>query len=134
MTESVLMHHVEFTAPVLERLKKMGVRLAVDDFGTGYSSLSYLRQFPVDTLKVDQSFVREIDSETGNAPIIGAVISMGRSLNLLVIAEGIETAEQLATLQSYGCDRGQGFYFSRPVPAPEFSKLLESGIPLTVQV
>jgi diguanylate cyclase (GGDEF)-like protein len=134
MTESVLMHHVEFTAPVLERLKKMGVRLAVDDFGTGYSSLSYLRQFPVDTLKVDQSFVREIDSETGNAPNIGAVISMGRSLNLLVIAEGIETAEQLATLQSYGCDRGQGFYFSRPVPAPEFSKLLESGIPLTVQV
>lgn len=134
MTESVLMHHVEFTAPVLQELKTMGVRLAVDDFGTGYSSLSYLRQFPVDTLKVDQSFVREIDGETGDAPIIGAVISMGRSLNLLVIAEGIETAEQLTTLQSYGCDRGQGFYFSRPVPALEFAKLLESGIPLPVQV
>jgi EAL domain-containing protein (putative c-di-GMP-specific phosphodiesterase class I) len=83
---------------------------------------------------VDQSFVREIDGETGDAPIIGAVISMGRSLNLLVIAEGIETAEQLTTLQSYGCDRGQGFYFSRPVPALEFAKLLESGIPLPVQV
>jgi diguanylate cyclase (GGDEF)-like protein/PAS domain S-box-containing protein len=133
LKESVLMQHVEFTAPLLQKLKEMGVRLAVDDFGTGYSSLSYLRQFPVDTLKVDQSFVREIKSETSDAPIICAVINMGRSLNLRVIAEGIDTAEQLAYLQAYGCDRGQGFYFSRPVPALEFAKLLEYGISQPVE-
>ena len=117
LTESVLMQHAEFTAPVLQKLKAMGVRLAIDDFGTGYSSLSYLRQFPIDTLKVDQSFVHEINADTDDATIISAVINMGRSLKHRVIAEGVETAEQLAFLQAHGCDEGQGYYFSRPVSA-----------------
>lgn len=128
LTESVLMEHAEFTAPLLQKLKAMGVRLAIDDFGTGYSSLSYLRQFPIDTLKVDQSFVHEIEAGTDDATIISAVISLGRSLKHRVIAEGVETAEQLPFLQARGCDEGQGYYFSRPVPAPQFAKLLETGL------
>jgi EAL domain-containing protein (putative c-di-GMP-specific phosphodiesterase class I) len=128
LTESILMQHVEFTAPVLHKLKAMGVRLAVDDFGTGYSSLSYLRQFPIDTLKIDQSFVREIDANTDDAPIITAVINMAKSLKHRVLAEGVETVEQLAFLQAHGCDKAQGYYFSSPVPAANFAKLLETGI------
>ena len=128
LTETVLMKHAEFTAPVLQKLKAMGVRLAIDDFGTGYSSLSYLRQFPIDTLKVDQSFVHEINADTDDATIICAVISLGGSLKHRVIAEGVETAAQLAFLQAHGCDEGQGFYFSRPLSAPQFAKLLETGI------
>jgi diguanylate cyclase (GGDEF)-like protein/PAS domain S-box-containing protein len=115
LTESVLMRHPESTAPVLQRLKGMGVRLAIDDFGTGYSSLSYLRQFPIDTLKVDQSFVHEIDSANDNATLVDAMISMGRSLKHRVIAEGVETAGQLAFLLAHGCNQGQGYYFSRPL-------------------
>jgi diguanylate cyclase (GGDEF)-like protein/PAS domain S-box-containing protein len=127
LTESVLMQHAEFTVPVLKKLKAMGVRLAIDDFGTGYSSLSYLRQFPIDTLKVDQSFVNGINADTDDATIINAVINMGSNLNHRVIAEGVETVEQLAFLQAHGCDEGQGYYFSRPVPASQFAKLLEAG-------
>jgi diguanylate cyclase (GGDEF)-like protein/PAS domain S-box-containing protein len=127
LTESVLMQHAEFTVPVLKKLKAMGVRLAIDDFGTGYSSLSYLRQFPIDTLKVDQSFVNGINADTDDATIINAVINMGSNLKHRVIAEGVETVEQVAFLQAHGCDEGQGFYFSRPVPAPQFAKLLEAG-------
>ena len=120
------MQHAEFTVPVLKKLKAMGVRLAIDDFGTGYSSLSYLRQFPIDTLKVDQSFVNRINADTNDATIINAVINMGSNLNHRVIAEGVET-EQVAFLQAHGCDEGQGYYFSRPVPASQFAKLLEAG-------
>ena len=127
LTESVLMQHAKFTVPVLEKLKAMGVRLAIDDFGTGYSSLSYLRQFPIDTLKVDQSFVHGINADTDGATIINAVINMGSNLNHRVIAEGVETVEQVAFLQAHGCDEGQGYYFSRPVPASQFAKLLEAG-------
>src|ERR1700693_4589152 len=127
LTESVLMQHAKFTVPVLKELKAMGVRLAIDDFGTGYSSLSYLRQFPIDTLKVDQSFVHGINADTDDATIINAVINMGSNLNHRVIAEGVETVEQVAFLQAHGCDEGQGYYFSRPVPAPQFAKLLEAG-------
>ncbi|NDQ55472.1 MAG: EAL domain-containing protein [Acidipila sp.] len=128
LTESVLMRHAEFTVPVLRKLKALGVRLAIDDFGTGYSSLSYLRQFPIDTLKVDKSFVQEIDADTGDATIISAVIDMGGSLKHRVIAEGVETVEQVAFLQAHGCDEAQGYYFSRPMLAPQFAKLLESGV------
>jgi diguanylate cyclase (GGDEF)-like protein/PAS domain S-box-containing protein len=124
LTESVLMQHAEFTVPVLQKLKAMGVRLAIDDFGTGYSSLSYLRQFPIDTLKVDQSFIHEINAETDEATIISAVINMGCHLKHRVIAEGVETAEQLAFLRAHGCDEGQGYYFGRPMPALETAKLL----------
>ena len=127
LTESVLMQHAEFTVPVLKKLKAMGVRLAIDDFGTGYSSLSYLRQFPIDTLKVDQSFVNGINADTDDATIINAVINMGSNLKHRVIAEGVETVEQVAFLQAHGCDEGQGYYFSRPVPASQFAKLLEAG-------
>ena len=127
LTESVLMQHAEFTVPVLKKLKAMGIRLAIDDFGTGYSSLSYLRQFPIDTLKVDQSFVNGINADTDDATIINAVINMGSNLNHRVIAEGVETVEQVAFLQAHGCDEGQGYYFSPPVPASQFAKLLEAG-------
>ena len=131
LTESVLMQHAEFSVPLLQKLKAMGVRLAVDDFGTGYSSLSYLRQFPIDTLKVDQSFIHEINAETDEATIISAVINMGCRLKHRVIAEGVETAEQLAFLQAHGCDEGQGYYFSRPMPAAETAKLLELSMAMT---
>ena len=126
------MQRVEFTVPLLQQLKAMGVHVAIDDFGTGYSSLSYLRQFPIDTLKVNQSFVREIDADTDNSTIISSVINMGRNLKHRVIAEGVETAAQLAFLQLHGCHEGQGYYFSRPVPGPQFAKLLETGISAVV--
>jgi diguanylate cyclase (GGDEF)-like protein/PAS domain S-box-containing protein len=128
LTESVLMQHAESTASVLQALKAMGVQLAVDDFGTGYSSLSYLRRFPIDALKVDQSFVRQITADADDAIIASAVISMGKSLKLRVVAEGVETREQLAFLQDRCCDEGQGYYFSRPVVAEQFAKLLGTGI------
>jgi diguanylate cyclase (GGDEF)-like protein/PAS domain S-box-containing protein len=131
LTESVLMQHAEFSVPVLRNLKAMGVRLAIDDFGTGYSSLSYLRQFPIDTLKVDQSFIHEINAETDEATIISAVINMGCRLKHRVIAEGVETAEQLAFLRAHGCDEVQGYYFAQPMPALETAKLLELGMPMT---
>jgi len=110
----------------------MGVQLAVDDFGTGYSSLSYLSQFPINSLKIDKSFVQAIKSEQTDAPIICAVINMGRGLMQRVVAEGVETREQLAFLQSRGCDEGQGYYFSRPLVAEQFAKLLETGLSATV--
>jgi diguanylate cyclase (GGDEF)-like protein/PAS domain S-box-containing protein len=132
LSESVLMQHAESSVPVLQKLKAMGVRLAIDDFGTGYSSLSYLRQFPIDTLKVDQSFIHEINADTDEATIISAVINMGCRLKHRVIAEGVETAEQLAFLRAHGCDEGQGFYFGRPMPAEETAKLLEMGVESTI--
>jgi diguanylate cyclase (GGDEF)-like protein len=132
LTESVLMQHAEATASVLQALKGMGVQLAVDDFGTGYSSLSYLRRFPIDALKIDQSFVRDITSNPDDATIVSAVINMGRSLKQRVIAEGVETREQFAFLQTQHCGEGQGYYFSRPVLAGQFAKLLETGISTTV--
>jgi diguanylate cyclase (GGDEF)-like protein/PAS domain S-box-containing protein len=128
LTESVLMQHAESSVSVLRTLKSIGVRLAVDDFGTGYSSLSYLKRFPIDSLKIDQSFVHDITTDTNGATIVSAVISMARSLRQCVIAEGVETEEQITFLQAYGCDEAQGYYFSKPVVAHEFAKLLETGI------
>ena len=107
----------------------MGVQVAIDDFGTGYSSLSYLRQFPIDALKVDQSFVQEISADPAGTSIVCAVISMGRSLGHRVIAEGVETREQLAFLQAQRCGEGQGYYFSRPLVAEQFVSLLDPGLP-----
>ena len=124
LTESVLVQDIESTMAVLHALKALGVQLAIDDFGTGYSSLSYLRQFPVDTLKIDQSFVRDIAAGNGDATIVSAVIGMGNSLKLRVSAEGVETREQLVFLQAEQCDEGQGFYFSPPVDAETFAELL----------
>jgi EAL domain-containing protein (putative c-di-GMP-specific phosphodiesterase class I) len=127
LTESVLMKHAESTAATLQDLREKGVRVAVDDFGTGYSSLSYLKKFPIDALKIDQSFVRQIGTAGDDAAIVTAVINMARSLKLLVIAEGVETQEELEFLQAHQCEEGQGYYFSRPVPPEQFSKLLETG-------
>jgi diguanylate cyclase (GGDEF)-like protein/PAS domain S-box-containing protein len=129
LTESVMMKRAESAASVLKALRAKGVRVAVDDFGTGYSSLSYLRKFPIDSLKIDQSFVRQITSTPPETTIVAAIISMGRSLNLQVVAEGVETEEELAFLQGHRCDEAQGYFFSRPVPAEQFAKLLKSGIP-----
>jgi diguanylate cyclase (GGDEF)-like protein len=127
LTESVLMRHAEATVGALQKLKTLGVQLAVDDFGTGYSSLSYLKRFPVDALKIDQSFVHEITSSHHDATIVSAVISMGRNLNQRVIAEGVETREQLLFLRAEQCEEGQGYYFGRPVSAGEFAALLGAG-------
>jgi len=127
LTETVLMRHADSTAAALDQLKAIGVRLAVDDFGTGYSSLSYLTQFPIDTLKVDRSFVRDVASGK-DAIVVCAVIGMGNSLHHRVVAEGVETLEQVEFLQAHGCDEGQGYYFSRPVDAQQFAKLLKTGI------
>jgi len=126
LTESVLMKHAESTVSVLKSLKSIGVQLAVDDFGTGYSSLSYLRQFPIDSLKVDQSFVHEISSKSEDSVIVSAVISMGNSLNKRVIAEGVETREQLDFLTAAGCEEAQGYYFNRPMVADQFASLLDT--------
>jgi diguanylate cyclase (GGDEF)-like protein/PAS domain S-box-containing protein len=128
LTESVLMKRAESAAFVLKTLRARGVRVAVDDFGTGYSSLSYLRKFPIDALKIDQSFVRQITTTPTDTSIVTAVISMGRSLKLRVIAEGVETQEELEFLQGLQCDEAQGYYFSRPVAAQAFAEMLKTGI------
>jgi diguanylate cyclase (GGDEF)-like protein/PAS domain S-box-containing protein len=128
LTESVLMKHADSTASILNALKAKGVQVAVDDFGTGYSSLSYLGKFPIDALKIDQSFVRQITPAPGETTIVAAVISMGRSLNLRVVAEGVETQPELAFLQAHQCDEAQGYYFSPPVPAQQFAELIENAV------
>jgi diguanylate cyclase (GGDEF)-like protein/PAS domain S-box-containing protein len=125
LTESVLMKHASSTENILKTLRARGVQLAVDDFGTGYSSLSYLRKFPINALKIDQSFVRQITTAPDETTIVTAVISMGRSLKLRVVAEGVETQEELAFLQAQQCDEAQGYYFSRPVLLQEFAKMLQ---------
>jgi EAL domain-containing protein (putative c-di-GMP-specific phosphodiesterase class I) len=126
------MEDAESTAAVLQELKVMGVHLAVDDFGTGYSSLSYLRQFPIDILKIDQSFVNQITADPDDSSIVSAIINMGKSLKHLVVAEGVETAEQRAYLQTQHCAEGQGYLFSRPLAAAQFAQLLQIGIAETV--
>jgi diguanylate cyclase (GGDEF)-like protein/PAS domain S-box-containing protein len=129
LTESVLMKYPEAVEPTLRALRTRDVQLAVDDFGTGYSSLSYLSKFSIDALKIDQSFVRQIATRAHETAIVSAIISMGRSLNLRVIAEGVETEEELAFLQTQHCDEAQGYLFSRPLPPAEFAKVLEKQSP-----
>ena len=129
LTESVLMKHVESAKAILQTLREKGTRMAVDDFGTGYSSLSYLRTFRVDALKIDQSFVRAITTAPDDTTILTSMIRLGRSLKLRVVAEGVETSEELAFLKTHQCDEAQGYFFSRPVPAPQFANLLRAGIP-----
>ncbi len=124
LTESMLMRHAEDTLRTLEALHEMGVQIAIDDFGTGYSSLSYLRRFPIDALKIDRSFVQDIGVDPDGAAIVRAIIAMAHTLKLRVIAEGVETPEQLAFLRAYGCDEMQGYLFSRPQAADEIGNLL----------
>jgi diguanylate cyclase (GGDEF)-like protein/PAS domain S-box-containing protein len=127
LTEGVLMEDAKSATSLLLALKAMGVHLAVDDFGTGYSSLSYLRKFPIDALKIDQSFIHQNTTTPDESTIVSAVIAMGRSLKLRVVAEGVETLEELIVLQGLQCDEAQGFYFSRPVAAAQFADLLQKG-------
>jgi diguanylate cyclase (GGDEF)-like protein/PAS domain S-box-containing protein len=123
VTEGVLMNRTEIVATVLHALKEQGIRTAVDDFGTGYSSLGYLRKFPLDTLKIDRAFVQQISVIHGDTAIVRAIISMGRSLNLQVIAEGVETSEDLAFLKAHKCGQAQGHYFSKSLSSVQFAKL-----------
>jgi diguanylate cyclase (GGDEF)-like protein/PAS domain S-box-containing protein len=132
LTESALMLRAESSAAILHSLKAMGVHLAVDDFGTGYSSLSYLQRFPIDILKIDKSFVHQITGDLDDSPIVGAIINMGKSLKQRVIAEGVETEQQLTFLQGQHCLEGQGYLFSQPLPAAQFAHLLQTGIAETV--
>ncbi len=127
ITESTVMHDADAVILLLGKLKDLGVRLAVDDFGTGYSSLSHLKRFPIDKLKIDQSFVRDVMVDPDNAAITSTIISMARSLKLKVIAEGVETADQLAFLKKRECDEMQGYYFSKPMPADQITHMMASG-------
>ncbi len=124
ITESVVMDEAEKTVDTLRNLKALGVSLAIDDFGTGYSSLSYLRRFPVDTLKIDRSFIHNLGAQSEETEIVRAILSLARTLRLKVVAEGVETEEQLAQLQALGCDLVQGYLFSRPLSAEDASALL----------
>ncbi len=126
ITESAIMQHVEHTLLLLEKLRRMGIQLSIDDFGTGYSGLNYLKRLPVQTLKIDQSFVRDLVSNSGDEAIVAAIISLAKNFNMRVIAEGVETSEQLAFLRSLHCDECQGYLFSRPVPAADFTALLDA--------
>jgi EAL domain-containing protein (putative c-di-GMP-specific phosphodiesterase class I) len=129
LTESVLMKRAESMQSILKILRGSGIQLAEDDFGTGYSSLSYLRKFPIDALKIDHSFIRQTTTAPDETTIVTAVISMGRSMKLRAVAEGVEPQEELKFLQDHQCDEAQGYYFSRPVFAEQFANLLNNGIP-----
>jgi EAL domain-containing protein (putative c-di-GMP-specific phosphodiesterase class I) len=129
VTESLLMITPELTASLLQSLRRKGVRVAIDDFGTGYSSLSYLHRFPIDTLKIDQSFVRLVGTPDG-ASMVKAIVDMGRNLGMRTVAEGVETSDEATILDSMGCERAQGYYFSRPLTPENLAALLEAGASL----
>jgi EAL domain-containing protein (putative c-di-GMP-specific phosphodiesterase class I) len=124
LTESLFMSDVTLAVETMHGMKKLGVKLSIDDFGTGYSSLSYLSRFPIDVLKIDRSFVSDITRDASDAAIVASIITLAHNLQLDVIAEGVETDEQLAYLRRHQCDEMQGYFFSRPLPAEEFETLL----------
>jgi EAL domain-containing protein (putative c-di-GMP-specific phosphodiesterase class I) len=128
ITESVLLDESEDSATALRALRELGVGLVLDDFGTGYSSLSYLRRLPLDTIKIDRSFVDGIDDDNSNLPIVQAVIALAHGLGIEVVAEGIETAGQLERLRELVCDRGQGYFYARPQPPEALGELLARGV------
>lgn len=127
LTESIIMQNAEFTIQVLSQLQTMGVKIAIDDFGTGYSSLSYLKHFPVNTIKIDRCFIEGVLTDQHDASITLAIIDLAHSLSLKVIAEGVETEEQVQFLKENGCDQMQGYFFSPPIPATEFEKMVIDG-------
>ena len=131
LTESVAMEDTEFTVTQIQALHALGVKLSIDDFGTGYSSLSYLKRYQIDKLKIDQSFIRDIDNDVSDGAIVRTVISLAHGLGFKTIAEGVETASQLAFLRRYRCDEIQGYYFCRPIVAEAFADLLRNGTVLT---
>ena len=126
LTESILMKDVDATIETLSYLKDTGITLAIDDFGTGYSSLSYLKRFPLDELKIDQSFVKDLEASNDDAAICAAIIAMAHQLSLTVIAEGVETEKQVEFLRSNECDQVQGYLFGKPVPALDFENLFHA--------
>ena len=128
ITESILMDNPDTAMVILEKFRQQGFRIAIDDFGTGYSSLSYLHSFPIDTLKIDRSFVNSMQDNHTSLNIVNAVVSLARAIDLTLIAEGVETKQQLESLQRLGCDLVQGYYFSKPVPFSEAINLLKNGI------
>jgi EAL domain-containing protein (putative c-di-GMP-specific phosphodiesterase class I) len=128
LTESAVMENAERVILMLRELKKLGVQLSIDDFGTGYSSLSYLHRFPIDTLKVDRSFVSEMETGSENGEIVRTIVALAKTLRMNVVAEGIESIHQIHQLQILGCEYGQGFLFSRPVPLAEAEKLLADSL------
>lgn len=134
LTESLLMKNADRTIDTLNKLHELGIQFSIDDFGTGYSSLSYLKRFPISTLKIDQSFVRDILENSDDAAIVNAIIALGHSLGLKVIAEGVETIAQLNYLRTMKCNEMQGYLFSRPVPADKMTLLLQSGEGLDVDM
>jgi EAL domain-containing protein (putative c-di-GMP-specific phosphodiesterase class I) len=127
ITEGMLMADDHDVVALLTQLRTLGIRIAIDDFGTGFSGLSYLDRLPIDTLKVDRAFVQRLGQPSGRPPLAGAVVGLAELLSLDVVAEGIETAEQLAALVDLGCRHGQGYHFSRPVPADALRSLLTGG-------
>jgi EAL domain-containing protein (putative c-di-GMP-specific phosphodiesterase class I) len=126
LTESLVMRNPEHTRNVLADCKKLGLRLSVDDFGTGYSSLANLKRFPIDRLKIDRSFIKDIVTEADDAAIARTIIAMAHTLRLEVVAEGVETSAQLELLQKWNCDAYQGYLCSRPLPAEQITQLLRS--------
>jgi EAL domain-containing protein (putative c-di-GMP-specific phosphodiesterase class I) len=123
LTENIVIQNNKSTSENLRRLQELGVTFSIDDFGTGYSSLSYVKNFPVNRLKIDQGFIRNLESDLNDAAIVRAIVSLGHSLNLDVIAEGVEREEQLEILRKEGCDEVQGYFFSRPLPSKDFIQL-----------
>jgi EAL domain-containing protein (putative c-di-GMP-specific phosphodiesterase class I) len=129
ITESMVMHNPARMIAVLVKIKDLGVRLAIDDFGTGYSSLAQIKHFPIDTLKVDRSFIRNIPLDAEDKAITEAIIAMGKTLSLTVVAEGVETVEQMDFLKDHSCDEMQGYYFSKPIVPEQFAELLRKNVP-----
>ena len=122
ITETVIMQNPEFAVGVLSSLRELGIHISIDDFGTGYSSLSYLKRFPVHTLKIDRSFVRDMFEDGSDHGIVRTIIAMAQNLGLTPLAEGVEDARQAASLQALGCREAQGFHFGRPLPAADFAE------------
>ena len=131
LTERELVEDLNVAAQELRELRLLGVGMAIDDFGIGYSFLSYVKSFPVDRLKIDQSFVRNLHTDTNDAAIVRAIISLAHGLQMAVVAEGVETVEQLTHLAGEGCDEIQGFYFSRPLPSAELEDILQKEAAVT---
>ena len=129
ITESMVVQNLERTVRVLESIKRLGITLSIDDFGTGYSSMALVKKLPIDVLKIDRSFVREIANDADDKAIADAIIALGRALDLTIVAEGVETAEQEAVLRAHNCDEIQGYLISKPISADEFGEfLLNRGI------